>query len=294
MNAAAAYSAFCVLRDARKHGAEAPTYTEAQAFDLALQQPGTSHTSADTDGLPGWPEYAQISNLPDVDAALRGFNEDPTADNATCVVRAVLEAARPADAHGRTNEADETGGTVRRFGFDCTKAPPDIIPATNGAYVWYRDYLKLFREQKVVAVGTAPLPPFAWINLASVKREKLTDYAEMITMEAASVKFGHCTMPIYPGDSAAASGAANLPGWERGIATVTLTGHQLHQALEFINPDGDADPDQLEDELTFGIVQHKDDDGKASIGLCCWNGDTDGVLPLFDGSSSDTEGGNCD
>jgi hypothetical protein len=36
----------------------------------------------------------------------------------------------------------------------------------------------------------------------------------------------------------------------------------------------------MEDELTFGIVQHKDDEGKVSTGMCCWNDDTDGVLPL--------------
>jgi hypothetical protein len=73
---------------------------------------------------------------------------------------------------------------------------------------------------------------------------------------------------------------AGLPGWEHGIATVTMTGHQLREALEFINPDGPADELQCEDELTFGIVQHTDDDGKVSTGLCCWNGDTDGVYPL--------------
>jgi hypothetical protein len=72
----------------------------------------------------------------------------------------------------------------------------------------------------------------------------------------------------------------HLPGWERGIATVTLTGHQLRAALDFLNPDGDDDPDQRDESLTFGIVQHKDDDSTASTGMCCWNDDTDGVLPL--------------
>jgi hypothetical protein len=51
-------------------------------------------------------------------------------------------------------------------------------------------------------------------------------------------------------------------------------------ALDLINPDGLDDRDQLDDELTFGIVQHKDDDGKVSTGMCCWNDDTEGVLPL--------------
>lgn len=74
----------------------------------------------------------------------------------------------------------------------------------------------------------------------------------------------------------------HLPGWERGIATVTMTGHQLREALDFINPDGDDDADQRDDWLTFGIVQHKNDDGDATTGLCCWNDDSDGVLPLDD------------
>ena len=63
-------------------------------------------------------------------------------------------------------------------------------------------------------------------------------------------------------------------------ATVTLNGHQLREALDFINPDGPQDRDQLDDDLTFGVRQHKDDDGKISTGMCCWNDDTDGVLPL--------------
>ena len=56
--------------------------------------------------------------------------------------------------------------------------------------------------------------------------------------------------------------------------------HQLRAALDCINPDGDEDTDQLDDWLTFGIVQHKDDGGAVSTGMCCWNDDTDGVLPL--------------
>lgn len=32
---------------------------------------------------------------------------------------------------------------------------------------------------------------------------------------------------------------------------ITLTGRQIKDALEFVNPDGDADPDQLECELSF-------------------------------------------
>ena len=40
-----------------------------------------------------WSEYQRISDLPDVDEALRSFSEDATADNAVCVVRAILAAA---------------------------------------------------------------------------------------------------------------------------------------------------------------------------------------------------------
>lgn len=67
---------------------------------------------------------------------------------------------------------------------------------------------------------------------------------------------------------------------QQQVPTVTLSGHQMREALGFINPDGDADLDQLDDELTFGIVQHQDDNGCVATGMCCWNSDTDGVLPL--------------
>jgi len=45
---------------------------------------------------------------------------------------------------GRTNQGDVTGGTVTRFGIDASKLPLEIIPATNGAYVWYSDYADLY------------------------------------------------------------------------------------------------------------------------------------------------------
>jgi len=90
--------------------------------------------------------------------------------------------------------------------------------------------------------------------------------------------------------SSAPADDKHLPGWERGIATVTMTGHQLREALDFINPDGDDDNEQRDNWLTFGIVQHKDDEGKASTGMCCWNDDSDGVLPL-DGDATVTDYG---
>jgi hypothetical protein len=79
------------------------------------------------------------------------------------------------------------------------------------------------------------------------------------------------------------------------VQTVCMDGHQLKEALEFLAPDRDEDPDQLDDWLTFGVVKHKDDDGNVSTGLCCWNDDTDGVYPLHDAAPSiaqDGQGGN--
>jgi hypothetical protein len=68
-----------------------------------------------------------------------------------------------------------------------------------------------------------------------------------------------------------------------GQGSVTLTGNQLRAALDFINPDGPGDEDQCNDELTFGIRQHRDDEGKVDTGMCCWNNDMDGeVFPLPD------------
>lgn len=67
------------------------------------------------------------------------------------------------------------------------------------------------------------------------------------------------------------------------VQQITLTGNQLRQALDFINPDGPENEDQCSDDLTFGVRQHRDDDGSVSTGMCCWNDDTDGeVFPLID------------
>lgn len=81
-------------------------------------------------------------------------------------------------------------------------------------------------------------------------------------------------------DAYVAKHAAPAPATSAQRATITLTGHQLRIALDLINPDGLNDHDQLDDDLTFGVRQHRDDDGTVSTGMCCWNEDTDGVLPL--------------
>lgn len=94
-------------------------------------------------------------------------------------------------------------------------------------------------------------------------------------------------------DAYVAKHAAPAPAASAQRATITLTGHQLRIALDLINPDGLNDYDQLDDDLTFGIRQHRDDDGTVKTGMCCWNDDTDGVLPL-DGEydrAPETEGG---
>lgn len=61
-----------------------------------------------------WKDFERIRDLPDVDAALFGFKEDPTGDNATCIVRAVLTAAAPKP---RTDQdiVDQTEGLARHL-----------------------------------------------------------------------------------------------------------------------------------------------------------------------------------
>lgn len=56
--------------------------------------------------------------------------------------------ALPAAKPGRTNSGDETGGTVKRFGFNVSNGKSEIIPATNGAYVYYDDYRELYQQLK--------------------------------------------------------------------------------------------------------------------------------------------------
>lgn len=56
-------------------------------------------------------------------------------------------APQPEQGVGRTNPGDETGGAVERFGWQTFLGKsPKIIPATNGSFVWYSDYLKLWQS----------------------------------------------------------------------------------------------------------------------------------------------------
>lgn len=63
------------------------------------------------------------------------------------------------------------------------------------------------------------------------------------------------------------------------LDSVTLTAQQLLEALDFVAPDRDADPEQLECELT---IQYGD--GHAGRGHYCWLTDYpgEGSHPLFD------------
>lgn len=91
-------------------------------------------------------------------------------------------------------------------------------------------------------------------------------------------KRGAITTVHYAGTHPVGETITRLPIEQ--AATVTLDGHQLREALDFLNPDGNDDTAQRDDWLTFGVRQHRDDDGKVSTGMCCWNEDSDGVLPL--------------
>lgn len=77
------------------------------------------------------------------------------------------------ESNGRFNSGDETGGAVKRFGFDCSGARPEIIPATNGAFVWYSDYLKLFNQAAQPVQESA-----AYWKLAYERTKALLEIAE--------------------------------------------------------------------------------------------------------------------
>ena len=140
---------------------------------------------------------------------------------------------------------------------------------------------------KLLEVATPSVPVSQAPDLAAIRDQVLEEAARKVesfrqTMHIPTMtEVAAAIRAMRGGDQS----QKHLPGWERGIATVILSGHQLREALDFINPDGDDDPEQREETLTFGIVKHKADDGAEAVGMCCWNDDTDGVLPL-DGAAS--------
>lgn len=60
-----------------------------------------------------WSEAEHIANLPDVDSAIRGFDEDPSADNGVCMVRAVLRAVRNPEPSGASGTEESCPTCVR-------------------------------------------------------------------------------------------------------------------------------------------------------------------------------------
>ncbi|OEZ91527.1 hypothetical protein [Duganella phyllosphaerae] len=128
----------------------------------------------------------------------------------------------------------------------------------------------------LAAPGAAPVAgqePFGYMTKSSIASisSMPSDFATFRNVMVRNTPVKSCSTGIY---------LAHVPAASVQPATITLDGHQLRMALDFINPDGLADRDQLDNDLTFGVRQHRDDDGKVSTGMCCWNDDTDGVLPL--------------
>jgi len=92
---------------------------EGQCLETAITKLVGQAAQAQQAAAPvDWVECERIADLPAVDEALRGFSEDATGDNGTCVVRAVLEAiAAPGAA------AAPPTCTVPSPGWHCTRAP---------------------------------------------------------------------------------------------------------------------------------------------------------------------------
>lgn len=133
-----------------------------------------------------------------------------------------------------------------------------------------RDALAAPVAAPVAGHSPAPFGYMTESSIANILRMP-PDFASFRNVMVRNTPVKSCSTGIY---------LAHVPAASVQPATITLDGHQLRMALEFINPDGLADRDQLDNDLTFGVRQHRDDDGKVGTGMCCWNDDTDGVLPL--------------
>jgi hypothetical protein len=101
---------------------------------------------------------------------------------------------------GRTNAGDATNGTVKRFGFDCTKIPVDIIPATNGASVWFSDYCKLYKEREQLQAQlskfqTSEFNP-DW-SMLQASQESLREHMAMVKELQAQVAMLVNTLDYY-------------------------------------------------------------------------------------------------
>lgn len=128
---------------------------------------------------------------------------------------------------------------------------------------------------------TAAKERIRWLSRALVKATAERD-RETRVMGAACSDLGLISeaLGLNPDDGGAAPILRAIEQLRDPARTVTLTGHQLLAALDLLAPGLPRDADELDDDLTFGVRQHEDDTGKVATGMCCWNDDTDGVLPL--------------
>ena len=104
------------------------------------------------DGITAAPApQAQEQSCPECHCHFVG--SDVTAPGSTRLVNTAQQ-AQPAQASGRTNPGDETGGAVERFGWQTFLGKsPEIVPATNGSFVWYSDYLKLWQSAQPIGIN---------------------------------------------------------------------------------------------------------------------------------------------
>lgn len=114
-------------------------------------------------GMKGDVIYREIAKLRDGIAAAPAPRAQPAQEkrpincgtgHCSCIECLFEPAPQPAQGVGRTNPGDETGGAVERFGWQTFLGKsPEIIPATNGSFVWYSDYLKLWQSAQPAVIN---------------------------------------------------------------------------------------------------------------------------------------------
>ena len=96
-----------------------------------------------------------------------------------CHLQSAQPVAQPAQGVGRTNPCDETGGAVERFGWQTFLGKsPEIIPATNGSFVWYSDYLKLWQSAQPVAQPKIRLSDDEILSIAHRTATRYTHFVQ--------------------------------------------------------------------------------------------------------------------
>lgn len=127
------------------------TASEDEALEAARRTTSAQHPWWPSQDAQGTPVYF-VREPSDMgawrEATPEAFECFPEKYRRVLYARPVLSqpAVTQPDPVGRFNRGDETGGAVARFGFDCSGEKPEIVPATNGAFVYYSDYLKLFKQ----------------------------------------------------------------------------------------------------------------------------------------------------